>query len=225
MSVRRIRRDNPSPAAFPVQPSRQFQGNDGSWSTFLISAGSPAQQFSALVSTSSLGTWLVGPAACSSSSDPTVAQHSDCFTSRGSKANKGWQSADSKTYKALGTYVLELNNDLPLATTFGSSPVGVNYTGAVYNSNATLGQDTVALLSNDNTGSPITANNSLIYGVVDQSFWLSTFGIGHGTTQLGQDTSKFASLLDIYANQSAIPSRTWGYTAGAFYSWSHCSTL
>jgi hypothetical protein len=221
MPLIKKRGDNPKPVAFPVQPSRQFLGNDGSWSTFLINVGSPAQQFSAFVSTSSFGTWLAGPDACSDVADSTVKQHPDCFTLRGSTQNAAWNSGNSNTYKGLGNYVLELNSDLSLATSFGPSPISSNYPGAVYNSTAKLGLDGVSLLSNDAKGSPITANNSLVYGIVDQSTWVSTFGVGDGTTQLDNDQSKFPSLLDTYANQSIIPSKSWGYTAGAYYSKSH----
>jgi hypothetical protein len=203
---------------FPVQPSMVFQGNDGQWSTFIINAGSPPQQFHAVISTSGLGTWLVDNTACDVSRDPTVASHIDCQTSRGSQTNTGWSTGNSSTYQRLGNYVLELNDAIPLATAFGTSPVSVNYTGAVFNSSASLGRDRVGLLSNDQNGVPITANGTLVYGVDDQSFWLSTIGIGNGNQQLDQNPAVFPSFLDSLANGSIIPSKSWGYTAGAYYS-------
>jgi hypothetical protein len=204
--------------AYPVLPSNEFQGNDGKWSTFIVNAGSPPQQFYALISTSGLGAWLVDDTACNVAQDSTVSQHPDCQTLRGSQHNTGWSKGNSSTYQQLGDYVLELNNDIPLATAFGSSPVSVNYTGAEYNNSASLGRDRVGLLSNDQNGSPITANGSLVYGMVDQSFWISTLGIGNGNQQLEQNPAEFPSFLNLLANGSVIPSKSWGYTAGAYYS-------
>jgi len=211
------KRASPEPAAFALQPSRAYQGNDGNWSTFYINAGTPPQQFSVLISTSALGTWLVDANACSTSRDPTAAQHPDCLKLRGSTAGTGWSSKDSTTYKALGQYGLELNNDLPLASTFAASPVSVNYTGASYASNATLGRDAIQMLSNDGKGSPMTSNDTLVYSMLDPSFFLSTLGIGHGDTQLDNDPSRYPSMLALLANQTLIPSKSWGYTAGAYY--------
>jgi len=46
----------PKPLSF--SPSQLFEGNDGSWSTFVVRIGTPAQTFRVLISTSGQETWI-----------------------------------------------------------------------------------------------------------------------------------------------------------------------
>ena len=52
------------PQAFSLNPSGNFDGNDGPWSTFIIRVGTPAQFFRVLPSTNSLETLIPIPDRC-----------------------------------------------------------------------------------------------------------------------------------------------------------------
>jgi hypothetical protein len=206
-------------AAFPVLPSGKYLGNDGNWSTFVVSVGTPSSQtFHTLISTSSRGIWLVDTTACNASVDQTVLQHTDCQQLRGSAGTNGWSPADSSTWSRLGQYILDLNAGLLLGSVFGKSPVAYLYPQSTYDQNVTLGQDTATLSSNNKDGSAISANESLVYSIADPAIFGGTLGIGDGAETTETSTTPFSSILDILANQSLIPSKSWGYTAGAFYS-------
>jgi Eukaryotic aspartyl protease len=204
------------PLPITIQPSHGFSGNDGNWSTFIISAGTPPQEFHTLVSTSSLVTWLAGPQGCQSPNDPTLP--SDCASLRGATDNSQgwhWQNQASSTYKDLGIFLLGLNGDISMQDAFGSSPVSYNYPGTTFSASSPLGQDTVLLNVDSSPSSTVAANSSLVSSLVDLSFFQDTLGIGHGS--LSQNTSSFPSLLDTLAEANSIPSRSFGYTAGAYY--------
>lgn len=46
------------PISFIFSPSKLFEGNDGSWSTFIVRVGTPAQTFRVLISTAGQETWI-----------------------------------------------------------------------------------------------------------------------------------------------------------------------
>jgi hypothetical protein len=208
------------PSALPLQASGQFEGNDGKWSTFLLQAGTgtTAQQFHALVSTSGITTWLATPQGCNGDGDPTYP--SNCPALRGdiSAGATGWQSSESPTYKALEQAFLLLNPDLPISA-FGASPANALYV-AQYGNASYVGADQVVLDENSSGSPSITIPNSVIYGVVDYSFFLDTVGVGYGTYAPAGSTTKYPSILESLNNTGQIPGASWGYTAGSYYSWS-----
>jgi hypothetical protein len=118
----------------------------------------------------------------------------------------------------MGDYVLELNDGIPLGATFNRSPTAWLYPGSRYDQNVTMGQDTVELWKNENDGQPVIANGSLVYSITDPAVFVGTLGIGDGRIQTEASPTTFQSMLDILVNQSMIPSKSWGYTAGASYS-------
>jgi hypothetical protein len=193
---------------FSVKPSGRFEGNDGSWSTFLLSIGNPAQSFRALVSTSSFSTWLPTPDGCTYPQDPQYVP-GDCSELRGVGLSQGFQSngyeESNGTFKYIGINTLDVGNDLSITDTFGST----------YNTTADLGLDTVAL--KDSTGSAELSPKIRVpvFGVSSWNFFLPSLGVGDGYLQ--STTQNSPSLLETLANQSYIPSRSWSYTAGASY--------
>ncbi len=56
----------PSSAAkpFSFSPSQAWEGNDGPWSTFVITVGTPEQVFHVLISTAGQETWVPLPQGC-----------------------------------------------------------------------------------------------------------------------------------------------------------------
>lgn len=59
-----VARKASSPTPFSWAPSGSFDGNDGSWSTFIIRVGTPPQTFRVLPSTVGLETWVPAPEDC-----------------------------------------------------------------------------------------------------------------------------------------------------------------
>lgn len=53
-----------APKPFSFAPSQAFEGNDGSWSTFVIRVGTPEQVFHVLISTAGQETWVPVPEGC-----------------------------------------------------------------------------------------------------------------------------------------------------------------
>ena len=198
------------PAPFPVQPSGHFEGNDGNWSTFLVNVGTPQATYRALVSTSSLYTWLTDAEGCEGASGIPA----NCPSLRGAPpGSPGWQRATtSSTYQELGTFNFSLSSSLDVVSAFGTlSPDGGAFNGGSY-----LGVDSVSLNADLSQGGQVNSTSSLVYGVTEPSFFLGGLGIGHGVSE--QTTGNYHSLVDLLANTSQIPSLSWGYTAGAYYS-------
>lgn len=90
----------PSPVA--VSPSQFFEGIDGSWSTFELRVGSPAQNVRLLPATASTQTIVVSNHGCDKSNV------TNCPNSRGDLFN----SAASSSWKPIGEYILGVENAL-----------------------------------------------------------------------------------------------------------------
>src|SRR4051812_44324038 len=98
-------RETPSsvPTPYVIPPSQQFDGNDGQWSTFKLSVGSPGQDFRVLASTKSGETWLVVPEGC------LEGDGADCPSQRGAgvfgaSQSPGFQVNVSSTWSTIGQY-------------------------------------------------------------------------------------------------------------------------
>jgi hypothetical protein len=212
------------PAPFPVQPSSHFEGNDGNWSTFLVGVGTPQSTYRALVSTSSLYTWLTNAEGCLSAEGIP----DNCASLRGAPpGSPGWQrKSGSSTYQELGIFDFSVAPNLNIDAAFGTlSPDGGSFHEGSY-----LGLDTVVLNADLAQGGHINATGSLIWGVTEPSFFMGGIGIGHGASSQG--TGTYSSMLDLMVNTSMIPSRAWGFTAGAYYSkcdlvylYAHCDLI
>ena len=204
------RKQSALPLPFSVKPSGQFDGNDGSWSTFLVQVGNPAQAFRAVISTSSFSTWLPTPDGCVYSQDPSFVP-SNCSQLRGVGIYKGFQSSgfqesnDTGTFKYIGINSLELGNDLSIPAAFGST----------YDIKGDLGLDQILLSDSASSASLTTSGGVPVYGVSNWNYFLPSLGIGIGA--LKSTTQNTPSFVEALVNQSAIPSRSWGYTAGASY--------
>ena len=207
------------PSALPLQASGQFEGNDGKWSTFLLQAGTgtTSQQFHALVSTSSITTWLAIPQGCNGDGDPTYPPNCPALRGDISAGATGWQSAESPTYKALEQAFLLLNPDLPISA-FGESPANALYV-AQYGNASYVGTDQVALNENSSGSTSIAIPNS---GPLRRGrlFFLP----GHGRNGLWNvragwfNSQIHPSILEKPEQHwTKIPSASWGYTAGSYY--------
>lgn len=186
------------PEPYEVPPSQEWDGNDGSWSTFKISIGTPAQEFRLLASTQSGQTFAVLPDGCIPGFDPV-----DCAKSRGaqildSAQSPGFLTNLSSTWELIGEYDIDLEKDL-------------NYTARGY-----FGYDKLTLGPAGETGLP-SVDNQILGGVADMSFYLGHIALGISKSKFSSKSQSVEPLLYQMRNNSQIPSIAFSYTAGAKY--------
>lgn len=188
-------RTNPSPSPFVLESSQLWDGNDGSWSTFLIRVGTPAQTFRILPATNGQETWVPVPQGCLSS-DPI-----SCGNLRGvepfkSAPSSGFQSNASSTWVENGFYTLVSERNL-------------NYSG-----NGKYGFDTVKLGIQH---SALSLTGQVVAGIATKDFYLGVFGLGPKPANFTDFTDPKPSYMRNLVDRHLIPSLSFGYTAGASY--------
>ena len=214
------RASSQSPTAFAVNPTGEFDENDGKWSTFWLQVGNQngGQTFKAIVSTSSFSIWLPTPKGCPlnvlQSTPYTPTTVSACAIERGVGLYDGTQSNGflgnrSNTYLSADEMgLLDLGQDLHETTLFGSQ----------YNTSGQIGYDIVflqpLLAGSTSINSP---NATMIYGIDDFKFFLPSIGLGVGYDLLPSPNIATGSMISNMAAAGTISSRSWGYTAGASY--------
>ncbi|KAH8894077.1 acid protease [Thozetella sp. PMI_491] len=167
-----------------IQPSGQWFGIDGTWSSFSFKVGSTQQSVDLTVSTTLSETWVISTGGCYA--------NTPCTAARGGL----FDIAASSSWTALGTYQLGLPQ--------------LNQGG-----NGDYGLDTLSwtdTLSSTTT----TVTGALIGAINDTDYFQGFIGIGANTVKLGSNVtdSVIAQLAEDYG---AIPSHSYGYTAGAHY--------
>jgi hypothetical protein len=204
-----------SPSAFSVQPSLKFDAQDGNWSTFAISVGSSdsggPQTFRVVVSTLSLELWLFTPNSCVQTDSNAPTPPSDCAYRRGIGYYNGGQSTgyagNRSTTRTGGSRIepIDLGNEnLDPKTTYGEAASGV-----IWEDNFSMSSST----------SPTTTRNASIPIVAiddpESLYRLCSIGVGVGVRQV--ENVNWNSTVSTMAAAGTIPSRSWGYTAGAYY--------
>ncbi|QIW96321.1 hypothetical protein AMS68_001839 [Peltaster fructicola] len=190
-------------APFVAQTTGRWDGDDGYWSTFTISVGTPPQSFRVLPATIDPHVSIITDDGCKAG----MASVSNCGDLRGvnyvnGAASRGFQwsasgSSTSSTYRYFNAFD--------------------EFTGqSQFNASGPFGNDTLSLSSKGGFTN-ITMTNQIIAGVSDVNFWLGTFGLGNAYTNYAQSGFVAPSLLYNMKNQSQIPSISYGYTAGRYY--------
>jgi hypothetical protein len=188
------------PIPYIVAPTNDFDGDDGSWSTFAVEVGTPPQSFRVLPATFGQEALLPVPDGCAQFT------FKGCGDMRGANAvdggpSSGFQMNESSTwvYAPRDPYVLSDATNL-----FGTKNTGM------------YGSDTIALANKatGTSGDPIKSQT--IAGILTSDFWLGTIGLGNVEIQYG-DGSAGQSMLASMKNQSLVPSLSYGYTAGQSY--------
>lgn len=186
------------PEPYVVPPSQEFDGNDGAWSTFKLSVGTPGQDFRVLASTKAGEVYVVVPEGC------FPEDGADCPNRRGiepfqSANSPGFQLNVSSTWSNIGQYSLDLEPNL-------------NYTGqGIY------GYDKVALgAAADN--SAISVDKPVVAGIAEMGYYLGYLPLGIQASSFSSLSQPIDSLMIQLFNQSKIPSLSYSYTAGANYS-------
>ncbi|PBP17751.1 eukaryotic aspartyl protease [Diplocarpon rosae] len=174
--------------ALSVPPSQNWYGDDGFWSAVSIRVGTPAQWADVFVSTVSSETWVVGSGGCE-----TTDTH--CSFIRGGTIDP----SQSSSWQDQGFF--ELGTDKILGNQ-GYAQYGLD--------NLTFGGTGVSIPS-----AIVGAFNGtgLINGT---SFLLGLFGLGVIPGSFN-NTSPLSAVSALVEQVGAIPSHSWGYTAGAKY--------
>ena len=189
------------PAPFSVSPSWSWDGDDGSWSTFSISVGTPSQSFRVLPSTTGSETWVPIVDGCGGFLSSVV----DCGTLRGANnfngvPSRGFETNASSTWHLLGLYQLATEQNL----------WGKTGNSALY------GLDTVSLGEYPSGSSP-DLSDQIIGATAVSNVWLGSMGLGISTASVVVDSENIPGMLSTLKNRTIIPSLSFGYTAGASY--------
>lgn len=181
---------------FSWAPSQYWDGNAGSWSSFVIQIGTPPQDFNIFPSTNGQQTWVPLPQGCTSS-DPN-----NCGDLRGvqwfqGSPSTGLQTNMSSTWVSNGLFTLDVENGLKVS------------------GNGEFGFDTVGLGIQNSIG-PIL-KHQVVAGVSTKDIYLGEFGLGPKPANFSGYDNPIPSYMMTLANQKLIPSLSFGYTAGAKY--------
>ncbi|KNG44998.1 peptidase aspartic protein [Stemphylium lycopersici] len=187
------------PEPFIVPPSDEFDGSDGSWSTFKISVGSPGQDFRVLPSTKAGVTYVIAPDGCLDGVDPP-----DCPQLRGievfnSAQNIGFQVNESSTWSAIGEFEVDLEEAL-------------NYTGR-----GLFGTDTVSLGAAADRSSSLLLTDQIVGAIADPDYYMGMIGLGQAKSSFNSGSPPVDSFLYALRQTKKIPSFAYAYTAGARY--------
>nr|OQO24786.1 hypothetical protein B0A51_09411 [Rachicladosporium sp. CCFEE 5018] len=197
MAVASLNQGHATPLSFP--PSQYWDGNDGQWSSFHVSVGSPSQRVRLLPGTSATAgdaTWVVLSEGCSLA-NPGL---QGCEDTRGNVFTRNESTSwSTNRLDNQGLYQLD---------TYEESKLGL--TG-----NAYYGFDTLQLGSEGSELPDFT--DQIIAGIATNDFWLGSLGLSPLPINFTSYDSPIPSLLTRLRNSSYIPSTSWGYTAGAVY--------
>jgi hypothetical protein len=166
-------------------------------SSQIIRVGTPEQSFRVLPSTVTSETFIPLSSACKGGSPP------NCAFSRGiemynSKSSDGFQVKESSTWDELGIYKVATREELR------------------YNASGLYGLDTMALMI-ANSGGPVL-KNQVIGGLVNPRYWVGRLGMDVKPSNFSAFDNPQRSLIQTLKEESYIPSLSYGYTAGAYYS-------
>ncbi|RMY85103.1 hypothetical protein D0861_06612 [Hortaea werneckii] len=183
-----------TPFPLALQPSWSFDGDDGSWSSFLIEVGNPPQSFRVLPSTSV--------------SEGIMSDVSDCGDRRGvnainDTASLGFQTNITSTWEAIGIYKLEAEQTL-----FGND------------NDALYGLDTVSISLLDSSGQNFSSSkldSQTVAGFATGDFWLGSLGLGSAQANFTTESENIPSLITSLKSKNLTGSASFGYAAGAAY--------
>jgi len=191
-----------SVAPYSVPPSQQFDGNDGSWSTFEISVGVPGQDFRVLPSTRGGVTYVISPEGCNQPTDPANCANLRGAEIFGSTQNTGFQVEKSTRWSAIGQYEVNLESALNMTA------------------EGLFGFDNVALAAAADVTSDSNVpelNHQVVAAVADMDYFMGILPLGTVESSFSSLSEPQDSLVWDLRNSSRIPSLSYAYTAGAIY--------
>ncbi|GME28578.1 acid protease [Neofusicoccum parvum] len=182
-----------TPEPISLQPTQFWDGNDGPWSTFSFSIGTPAQIVRLLPATGQSAVWPILPEGClNDDRDQTT-----CQDSRG----KVFLLNQSSTWVEEGIY--------SLSTLWVEHQLGVGSDARGH-----YGFDTVGL-GWPNAGLP-SLDGQVVGGIADKSIYEGVFPLSPRPVNFTDLNNPHATVLQSLVNKSMIPSTSWSYTAGSY---------
>ena len=173
-------------------------GNDGPWSSFNISIGTPPQTVRLLISTSTTQSLAILPDACTT---PNSSDSYDCVSQRGGL----FDPDKSVTWVDQGNHTLELERNLG------------------YNDNGDFGFDNIIL--GPPGSASIQLSNQSVVGVASEDFYIGVLGLRPTFANSGANPDySITSLMTTLKSKNLIPSLSWSYTAGAYHE-SFCKNI
>lgn len=182
-----------TPAPISLQTSQFWDGNDGPWSTFAISIGTPAQSLRLLPATGQSAVWPILPEGCWNDNRTET----ECADARG----KVFLTNQSTSWVEQGIY--------GLSTLFVEHQLGV-----ASDARAHYGFDTVNL-GWPSYGLP-SLDNQVVGGIADKSIYEGTLPLSPRPVNFTDLNNPHPTVLQTLVNQSLIPSTSWSYTAGSY---------
>jgi hypothetical protein len=185
-------------SALSIAPSQQFEGNDGSWSTFNVNVGVAPQKQRVLPATSNSYVAVVRRDGC------TNVPVSNCDIARGGPPL--YNSSQDITFTkqtnpdGQGGFYLPFDSE---------SSLGIFQVPAV------VGLDTISIDTNVSTTPNLTSQVVAAYVAVNP--WLGMLGVRGSPNHLLGMNSQQPSPLGALKSAGAIPSLYFGYTAGKSY--------
>jgi len=167
-------------------------GDDGSWSTFILNIGTPAQYLEVLISTAGTQTVVITPNGC----DGSTALNCEALRGGFFSANDSSSYSRNTAKQSINGYPLSLDMSLG------------------YNNSAELGFDEITIGRIGGDGP--TTKNQTITGISTDDFYMGSFGLNPRSTNFTSGDS-IPSCMQHLVNQSLIPSTSWAYTAGNQY--------
>ncbi|KAK6532357.1 hypothetical protein TWF281_006546 [Arthrobotrys megalospora] len=188
------RRATTIPFPVEVDPSQEWEGDDGPWSSFAVRVGTPQQVVRVLPGTGSNQQMVVLPEGCMSPQDI-----SNCPDLRGRtfKLNESTTWENNTLYSETSIYELGVEKRLG------------------FEGNAVFGYDNLTLgwLGSDGPG----VTNQSIAGIATKDFFLGVLGLNPRPTNFSTFNNPVPSLLQNLRDKRMIPSLSWSYTAGNQY--------
>ncbi|TKA30745.1 hypothetical protein B0A50_02465 [Salinomyces thailandicus] len=189
LETRQSADNSTAPAPISFTPDGNWEGIDGSWSTFTLRIGTPEQTVQTFISFNSYQTWtIISPQGCQAAADPAA-----CAESRGGLFN---QNASS-TFQDVGLYDTSIEDNLG------------------YGGSAVFGYDSVGLEGQDKSGP--TIQNTTVGALAIEDFYLGVFGLNPQPTYFMSLDAPSPSYMNQLKEQQYIPSVSAAYTAGARY--------
>ncbi|TVY56660.1 Candidapepsin-2 [Lachnellula cervina] len=187
-----VKRNTTLLAPIIAEPSQHWEGVDGTWSTFEIHVGTPAQTVRVLPATSWQEVWVIYGAAANVC-NTSVGVPSDCSDLRGvfydSSKSSSWEN---NTQNFLG---LDEAQGYSGEGQYGYDTVGLGYTAA----------DGPAL------------KHQIVSEIVSDTWWFGMLGLGFQPTNFSTYGNPQNSFSGTLSSNSSISSMSWSYTAGAYY--------
>lgn len=193
--------------AFAIESSQVFEGNDGPWSTFRLSAGTPQRHVNVLPSNTFNYIVATDASLCQNLNDE---DYQICMNLRGGV----YSGNTSGTFVAEGTFNLSFPHEkalYPLQCTLGAC----NNTGEGYFASAAslYGTDIVSLA--DSNGKTILLDGQLIASYAGAEPDIGFLGLGTQPYSFNSTSPLYPSPLQSLWDSGLTTSRYWAYHAGS----------